>query len=375
MSAQLTEDYLVERATIDWLKELGYSYIHGSQLSPENGERESYRDVILKKRFVESVQRLNPWLDEQQIEEVYRKIKDLQHPDLIIKSELFYQMLVNGVKITLRDDKEERTKIVRIYDFDKPETNEFLASNQFTVEYEYEKDQYRRPDLVAFVNGIPLAIFEFKSFNQDETAKDAFYDHRIKIKDIPQLYAYAQILVVSDGYESKYGSITNDWDRFFVWEGIFDDNDLTKEDGYYIFKRTQVPMTSLEVLLRGLFRKEHLSEYFQDFIIYEKSGEVSNKKIAMFHQFYAVRKAVERTKKAVLEGKTPDERRIGIIWHTQGSGKSLTMLLYAKKVLKVKELQNPLLLFITDRRDLDEQLYNVFASLPIVKQAESIKDL
>ncbi|MBC7091817.1 MAG: type I restriction endonuclease subunit R, partial [Nitrososphaeria archaeon] len=377
---ELTEDYLVERPAINWLKELGYFYIHGAELSPENGERESYRKVILKKRFIDAVRRLNPWLTQTQLEEVYRKVTEIDHPDFVMKSKLFYDMLTNGVKITTKEKGEERTKVVKLVDFENPNNNEFLVANQFTVDYLYQKDMQRRPDAVIFINGLPLVVFEFKSFNANEVAKDAFYDHKAKMGDIPQLYVYAHVLVVSDGLETKHGSKTNDWDRFFVWEGIFDDEDLeVKEtaDGHYqyIFKPTGEKMTSLEVLLKGLFRKEHLMEYLQDFVFYEKSGESYDVKIAMFHQFYTVRKAVEQTKRAVLEGKTPEERRVGVVWHTQGTGKSLEMLFYARKVLKVKELENPILLFITDRNNLDDQLYGVFSELPIAKQANTIKEL
>ena len=380
MKAQLTEDYLVEQPAINWLKELGFSYIHGSDLSPEKGERESYRQVILKKRFIEAIKRLNPWLTDFLAEQVYKKILELDHPDFTMKGKILYDMLTNGVKITVREKGKDKTRIAKLVDFEVPENNEFLAANQFTVEYLYQNNMYRRPDLVVFINGLPIAVFEFKSFNANETAKDAFYDHKTKMNDIPQLFVYTQILVASDGLETKYGSPTSGWDRFFVWEGIFDDEDLEvkkieENRYYYIFKPTGQEMTSPEVLLKGLFRKEHLIEYLQDFVFYEKSGESYLKLIAMFHQFYVARKAVERTKKAVLEGKTPEERRIGVVWHTQGTGKSLTMLFYARKVLKLKELEYPLLLFITDRRNLDEQLYGVFATLPIVKQAESIKDL
>lgn len=378
--AQLTEDYMVEQSAINWLKELGYSYVHGSKLSSENKERESYRKVILKKRFIKAIKRLNPWLTDTLTEQVYKSVTELEHPDPVMKGKIFYEMLTNGVRITVKEKGEERTKIVRLIDFENPEKNEFLAANQFTVEYQYQKAMYRRPDLVIFINGIPTAIFEFKNFNANETAKDAYYDHKRKIVDIPQLYVYAQILVASDGLETKYGSPTSEWDRFFIWEGIFDDDDLKaiemEQNHYrYIFKPNGQEMTSLEVLLKGLFRKQHLTEYLQDFIFYEKQGENYRKLIAMFHQFYTAKKAVERTKKAVLEGKTPEQRRIGVVWHTQGTGKSITMLFYARKALKVRELENPLLLFITDRNNLDEQLYQVFSSLPIVKQAQNIKDL
>jgi len=386
--AKLTEEYMVEQVAINLFKKLNYSDISGSELSPENKERESYRQVLLKKRFTEAVRKLNSWLTEALAEKVYKQVAELDHPEFIMKSKMFYDMLVNGVKVTIREKGEDKTKIARLMDFEDLKKNEFLVANQFTVEYQYLNDEYRRPDLVMFINGLPIAIFEFKNFNADETAKDAFYEHKAKMNDIPQLYVYAQVLVVSDGLETKYGSVSSDWDRFFVWEGIVDEDDLEAEEmeaaelnakyihRYYVVRETGQKLLSLEVLLQGLFRKDHLAEYLQDFILYEKAGESYVKKIAMFHQFYSVRKAVQRTKTAVLEGKTPEERRIGVVWHTQGSGKSITMLFYARETLKVKELENPIILFITDRRNLDEQLSGVFINaLPIVKQAESIRDL
>ncbi len=314
------------------------------------------------------------------MQEVYKKVTDIDHPDFVMKSKMFYDMLTTGVKIQVKDKQGERTRIGRLIDFQNLENNEFLTANQFTVEYRYQSALYRRPDLVVFINGIPLAIFEFKSFNADEVARDAFDDHRIKKEDIPQLYVYGQILVASDGLETKFGSKTSGWDKFFVWEGILDDEDVevrqVEEKTYeYIWKSNGQKMTSLEVLLKGLFRKDHLAEYLEDFVFYDKSGETYDNKIAMFHQFYVVKKAVDISKHSVLEGTTPEDRRIGVVWHTQGTGKSLTMLFYARKVLKVKELEYPLLLFITDRNNLDEQLSDTFASLPIVKQADSVRDL
>jgi type I restriction enzyme R subunit len=366
--ASLTESYMVENSAINWFKENGYSYIHGSDLTPNeesdltsNEERESYKDVILKKRFIQAIKTLNPFLTDNLAEEVYTKLKDIDHPDFIIKGKIFYEYLTKGLKLNYREREEEITRIVKLIDFENPENNEFLIVNQFKVEYYYQNNIHRIPDLVVFINGLPIAVFEFKSFNAYETAKDAYNDHKMKMKDIPQLYLYSQIIVVSDGYETKYGSPQSGWERFFNWEGIFSDDDIRKE------------LTSLEVLIKGLFRKEHLTEFINDFIFYEKSGENYIKKIAAYHQFYAVKKAVERTKKCVFEGKTPEDRRIGVIWHTQGSGKSLTMLYYARKILK--ELGNPLLIFITDRKELDEQLYSLFSQMPISKQAESIKDL
>ena len=378
MPAKLTEDYIVEQAAINWLKELRYSYIHGSELSPEEGERDSYRDVVLKRRFIEAVKRINPWIDDKIAQEVYKKITNLEHPDFIMKSKKFYDYLTQGVKISLKKDKYERARLVKIVDFENINNNEYLVANQFTVEYEYEKEMYRRPDIVIFINGIPIAIFELKSPNANETAKDAFRDHRMKIKNIPQLYVYSQILVASDMLETKYGSPASDWDRYFVWEGMFSDDDVKVEeldDGHYKYTYNGKEISSLELLLRGLFRKEHITEYLEDFVFYLKNGESYIKMIAMYHQFYTVKKAIERTLKSVLEGKTPEERRIGVVWHTQGSGKSFTMLLYARKALKLEKLENPLILFITDRKNLDEQLYGLFSQMSVVKHVNSIKDL
>ena len=378
MNAKLTEDYMVEKAVINWLKGQGYSYIHGSELSPDNNERESYRHVVLKRRFISAIKRINPWIDDEIAEEVYKKVVDIPHPDFEIKGKIFYDYLTTGVKVTLKESRDGRARLVKIMDFENLENNEFLVSNQFTVEYQYEKDMYRRPDIVVFINGLPISVFELKSFNANETAKDAYYDHKIKMKDIPQLYMYSQILVVSDGLETKYGSPLSDWERFFIWEGVNSDDDVEIEEldeGHYRYKFEGEEITSLELLLKGLFKKNHLSEFLEDFIFYLKSGETYHKMIAMYHQFFTVKKAINRTLKCVLEGNKPEDRRIGVVWHTQGTGKSFTMLLYARKTLKLNELQNPLLLFITDRKNLDEQLYGLFSQLSVARHIKSIKEL
>lgn len=144
MKAELTENYLVEQPAINWLKELNYSYIHGSELNPENGERVSYRHVVLKKRFIDSIKRINAWLTDKLAEEVYKKVVELEHPDFLIKGKIFYELLTNGVKLTFKEGKEEKTRIVKLIDFENPDNNEFLVTNQFTVEYQYEKDIHRR---------------------------------------------------------------------------------------------------------------------------------------------------------------------------------------------------------------------------------------
>ncbi len=370
---KINEYNLVEKSAIECFKKIGYHYIQGFELSPEK-ERDSYKDVILKEKFLKAIKRINPWLNESQALEVYRKIKEIEHPDFSIKAKQFYDMLINGVKIS----HKEKMRVAKLIDFENVNNNEFLISNQFKVEHFYENNEYRIPDLLVFINGIAISVFEFKGYNTYKTAKDAFDDHMRKKKDIPQLYIYTQILVVSDGIETKYGSVDSDWDRFFVWQGIEDENDLEIEetkDGQFIYKYNNEIIRSFIVLIMGLFKKEHIIEYLEDFILYERIGETWIKKIAMYQQFYAVRKAVKRTVECVISGRTYEERRIGTIWHSQGSGKSLTMLFYAKKVLKQKELENPLILFITDRRELDEQLSNVFSDLPIARRVKTINEL
>jgi len=375
---ELSEKDLVEQSAINWFKEIGYSYHHGSDLIPDNGERESYRHCILIKRFIEAIKRINPWLNDSFAKEVYRKIIELDHPDFIMKGKMFYDLLSNGVKLTFKENGEQKTRIVNIIDFDNIDNNEFLIVNQFTVEYQFQKNFHRKPDIIVFINGLPVSVFELKSFNANETAKDAYLDHKLKIKDIPQLYVYSQIIVASDGYETKYGSPTSDWERFFIWEGILSDDDIkVKENKYgnYQYFYNGKELTTLEILIKGLFRKENLIEYLNDFIFYEKLGETFEKKIAIYTQFYTVKKAIEKTINCISKGTNAKEKRIGVVWHTQGSGKSMTMLFYARKALKQKELNNPLLIFITDRNNLDEQLYKLFSQIPVVYQAKDINDL
>ncbi len=280
MSAQLTEKYMVENQAINVLKNLGYQYVHGSNLTPNEKERESYRDVILKKRFLSAVKRINPWLNDELAEKVYQIVSNIDHPDPVMRGKIFYDMLISGVKLTFKEGNEEKTRLVRLIDFSNPENNEFLESNQFEVEYYYEAKKFRKPDLVVFVNGIPLAIFEFKGFNSGDTAKDAFNDHKIKMKDIPQLYQYAQVLVASDGLETKYGSPTSDWERYFVWEGIESDDDVEIEEFEEgaIYRWRGKTLTSLDVLLFGLFNRERFLEFVEDFVIYDKAGKSLIKK-------------------------------------------------------------------------------------------------
>jgi type I restriction enzyme R subunit len=383
MRAEVTMEHMLEQAAIGCLIDLLYPYVHGWELSPESGERESYQQAVLKKRFLSAARRLNPWLSGPEAGLLYNSVAGLDHGDFSRKGMIFHDLLVHGLKIKKKKGKAG-TQIVRLIDFENVDQNDFLCANQYTVEGPFTTGLLRRSDLVIFVNGLPVVLFEFRYFKAQETAKDAFYDHKKKKADIPQLYAYAQILVASDGLETKYGTPTSDWDRFLLWEGVSNEADLEvkiigKDLRSYVLKPTGREMTSYEVLLEGLFRKENLLEYLQDFAFYEKPDKAIVKDVASFHHFYLTRKAIEKTKNSVLgiqkDSQGTVDRRIGVVWHSLDKEKMLAMLLYARKALKLKEIENPLLLFLTDREDFKEQMYKVFAELPAVTLVDSLEGL
>lgn len=373
---------MVEQAFIGHLKDLFYAYVHGWELSPESGERDSYRHVVLKKRFLSALRKMNPWLSGQKAGLLYKKTADVSDPDFAGKGKIFYDMLLNGVKIKERGQKSPR--IAKLIDFEKAGENDFLCANQYAVENPSRADSFRRSDLVVFVNGLPLVLFEFKSFQAHETAQEAFSDHRAKMAEIPQLYAYAQLLGVSDGLETRYGTPLSDWDGFLLWEGILDEADLEvkkiNEDlRSYTLKSTGREMTSYEVLLEGLFRKENLLAYLQDFVFYEKSEGTLVKKAAGFQHFYVTRKAIERTQHSILGDPEPDQDgkggRIGVVRQDSDPEKILAMILYARKALKRRELEDPLLLFLTDRKDLKEQISRFFEEGSALTLANGLREL
>ena len=373
---------MVEQSAIGCLKDLFYPYVHGWELSPESGERDSYRHVVLKKRFLSAIHKLNPWLSSQKAGFLYKSVADLASPDFSEKGMIFHDMLINGVKMKERGQGSPR--IARLVDFENVERNEFLCANQYSVEAPFTAGTFRKSDLVVFVNGLPLVLFEFKSFHAHETAKNAFYDHRSKMADIPHLYVYAQLLVASNGLETKYGTPASDWDGLLLWEGVFDEADLAVKKidpdlRYYLLKPIGKEMTSYEVLLEGLFRKENLLEYLRDFVLYERPEKRIVRKVAGFGHFYSIRKAIERTQKSALGIQTDNQgtadRRVGIVRQSLDRENTLAMLLYARKALRIRELENPLLLFLTDRENWKEQLDKLFFEPPPVALAGSVGDL
>lgn len=340
-----TED-IVELAALETLKELGWSYLHGSVIAPDGSapERRAFADVILVGRLEAAVARLNPDAPEAARTEAIRRVLTGELPSLVEENRRLHKLLTDGVDVEYRDEtgRTASTKIWLI-EFDQADENDWLAVNQFMV---VENGANRRPDVVLFVNGLPLAVLELKNTASERaTLTDAYNQLQTYIHQIPSLFNSNAVLVTSDGMEARIGSITADQERFMPWRTV---------DGE-TFERRGTP--ELETLLRGVFSHEHLLALIRDFIVFGDRGEGPFKIIAGYHQFHGARKAVREA----IEASAPSgDRKIGVIWHTQGSGKSLLMAFFAGLAVKSQELENPTLVVLTDRNDLDDQLYATF---------------
>ncbi|MFA6815010.1 MAG: type I restriction endonuclease subunit R [Parabacteroides sp.] len=338
-----TEEEL-EQATIDLFKELDYDTVFGPEISPEGeySEREDYSDVILKARLREALYRINRVIPKEGLEEAFRKITIPQNPSLIINNREFQKMITDGIDVTVREQDRFVTKKVYIFDFEDKRNNDWLVCNQFTV---IENRVEKRPDVVVFVNGLPLVVIELKSSSNEEVNISDGYNQLQTYKGtIPSLFAYNAFMVTSDGINARAGSLTAGENRFMMWRTI------DGED----FASPSIPQ--LEVLIKGMFDKKIFLDLLKHFILFQTDGSETSKILAGYHQYHAVNKAFESTKRAT-EGS--GDRRIGVIWHTQGSGKSLSMVFYAGKL--VLGMNNPTIVVITDRNDLDDQLYSTFS--------------
>lgn len=363
----LNEDTLTEQPVIEWLKEMGYDYEFGPDLAPGQvlGERENFREVVLVGRLKRSVRRLNPDLPEIAIDDVVRSIVKVEHPNLEIANKEVYKMLTQGFRIGVRDQSgEEKGKIVKIFDFENPQNNEFLVVNQLAIQ---GVEKVRRPDVVVFVNGIPLAVFELKNPTLGDATIHAAYEQLQEYKkDIPELFKYNQVLVIADLLDAKHGTISSSWEWFSVWKGIESENEKHKG------------VSDLEVLVRGIFHKIRLLDIVENFIVFEADSEKDaskyTKKMALYHQYFGVNKALNETLRA---SKPRGNKKIGVFWHTQGSGKSLSMVFYTNKAKRLEALKSPTFVFLTDRNDLDGQFYKTFlrSGYPKAKQAKDIRDL
>jgi len=368
MGRNLNENSLAEQPVIEWLKEMGYDYEFGPDLAPGQilGEREDFREVVLAGRLKRSIRRLNPDLPEAEIDDVIGNVIKFEHPNLEIANKEVYKMLTQGVKIGIRDKSgEEKGRLVKIFDFKNPQNNEFLVVNQFAIQ---GIEKVRRPDVIVFVNGIPLVIFELKNPTlENATVHSAYEQLQEYKKDIPDIFKYNQILVVSDLMEAKHGTISSPWEWFLIWKGIESENENHK-----------LGESLLEILVKGIFHKTRFLDIVENFIIFEADSEKDTskytKKMSLYHQYFGVNKAVNETLRAA---KPRGNKKIGVFWHTQGSGKSLSMVFYANKAKRLEELKSPTFVFLTDRNDLDGQFYKTFlrSGYSNAKQAEDIRDL
>ncbi|MDD2371632.1 MAG: type I restriction endonuclease subunit R [Firmicutes bacterium] len=345
MNKNFCESHL-EEATLEWFEELGYEIVFGPDISPdgEYPERDGYSDVILKERLKEALVRINPNMIGEAIEDAFRQIVIPKNPSLIMNNKAFHKMITDGIDVQVRQkDASYRTEKIYVFDFEKPLNNEFIVANQFTiVEHGVEK----RPDVVAFINGIPLVVIELKSASDENVdITDAYNQLQTYKMTIPSLFTYNSFMVTSDGVNARAGTLSSDEDRFMAWRTI-DGNDVAS-----------LSIPQLEVLIKGMFQRDRFLDIIKHFILFQSDGKDTTKILAGYHQYHAVNKAVDSTERATMES---GDRRIGVVWHTQGSGKSLSMVFYAGKLVISEELENPTIVVITDRNDLDDQLFNTF---------------
>lgn len=366
-----TED-LLEQAAIEILGELDYSYEFGPDIAVDgdSSERNNYKDVSLEQRVRDALFNINRHLPEEALEEAYRKIITFNSPILVDNNKDFHKLLVEGIDVSFSKNGEIKTEKAYIIDFNNVRKNDFLVVNQFTI---VEKEE-RRPDLIIFVNGIPLVVIELKSATDENVGIEEAYNQIQTYKnDIPSLFNYNAFCILSDGINAKVGTITSNEERFMNWRSI---------DGIEV-ESLDVPQ--YEVMLRGMLSKERLLDIVENFLLFQTSRKadydaegnkigdkaVNIKILAGYHQYFAVKKAVEKTKEACSE---KGDKKAGVIWHTQGSGKSFSMVFYAAQL--VKHLNNPTIVVLTDRNDLDDQLFGTFAkSADILRQTPRQADV
>lgn len=365
----------IETLAIERLQALGYSYIYAPDIAPDSisPERASFADILLLSHLHKVVARINPTLPADALDEAIKAIQRISSPELLANNEAFHRLLTEGVNVSYQKDGNTRGDLVWLIDFDNPDNNEFLVVNQFTI---IENNQNKRPDLILFVNGLPLVVIELKNAaDENTTITSAFKQLETYKKTIPSLFTYNGFVIVSDGLEAKAGSISAGLSRFMAWKSA----DGKAEASHLV--------SQLETLISGMLNKATLLDLIRHFIVFEKSskedpktGQISIstvKKLAAYHQYYAVNAAVISTLRATAEVNgvaqapvsygLPDvrtqpkgDRKAGVVWHTQGSGKSLSMVFYTGKI--VLALNNPTILVITDRNDLDDQLFDTFAA-------------
>ncbi len=341
----MTEDQL-EQETLGWLTEAGYSHRYGLDIAPDGSapERSNYSQVLLIGRLREAINRLNPSVPLVAREDALQQVLNLDTPVLLAANRAFHQLLVNGVPVEYQKDGETRGDFVRLIDFTDVKANEWLAVNQFSVK---GAKYTRRPDIILFINGLPLVLLELKNPADEKADIWKAYDQIQTYKEqIPDVFQYNELLVISDGTEALMGSLSANVERFMAWRTI---------DGLTLDPLGQ--FNELETLVRGVLAPPYLLEFLRFFVLFEDDGTLV-KKIAGYHQFHAVRSAIDQVIAASRPG---GNHKGGVVWHTQGSGKSITMTCFAARVMREAAMENPTIVVITDRNDLDGQLFGVFS--------------
>ena len=362
----------VEDAALSWLEGLGWFVVHGAEIAPgePSAEREEYREVLLAGRLRSAIRLLNPLLSDEIVAEVVKKLTNPEGSTLEMRNRAFHRMLVNGVTVEYRHESGDiRGMQASIIDFENPDRNDFLAVNQFTI---VESNIERRPDVMLFVNGLPLGVIELKNA-ADEQADiwKAFAQLQTYKKQLPNLFQFNEVLMISDGVQARLGSLTADKERFMPWRTI--EGDKVADD----------VLPQLQVVLQGAFERSRFLDLIKYFVVFEEGSQGKLvKKIGGYHQYHAVSVALEETIRASqvtgagdmvrepsrgygtepMKDAKPGDHRVGVIWHTQGSGKSLTMAFYAGRVILHPAMKNPTIVVLTDRNDLDDQLFATFSA-------------
>lgn len=341
----MTEDQL-EQETLSWLADVGYTVLNGMDIAPDGDkpERSDYRQVVLAERLRAAVNKLNPAIPTAARDDAIKQVLDLGIPVLLSANRRLHQLLVAGVPVQYQKDGETRGDFVRLIDWAAPAQNEWLAINQFSIKGAHHT---RRPDVILFVNGLPLVLLELKN-PADEKADiwKAFDQIQTYKEQIPDVFLYNEVLVITDGSEARMGGLSSDGERFMQWRTI---------DGVALDPLGQ--FNELETLIRGLLAPASLLDYLRFFVLFEDDGTLI-KKIAGYHQFHAVKAAINQV---VIASRPGGSHKGGVVWHTQGSGKSITMTCFAARVMQEPAMENPTIVVITDRNDLDGQLFGVFS--------------
>ncbi len=361
----MTEDQ-IEHSTLETLRDLGWTTLFGPDIGPDGSLERDYRDTVMNHRLAGALIRLNAHIPEVALDEAFKRLVRIDKSTLLENNHQFHELLVGGIPVEYRDTNGEiKHDIVRVIDFETPDNNEFIAINQLTV---LQSECNRRPDIVLFVNGLPLVLIELKNAadsKADLTA--AFRQIQTYKREISDLFRFNELCVISDGIEAEMGTITSPQERMMPWKTV----DGEKEAG-------RVPM--MDILARGAFDKTRLLDIIQNFIVFERDDKDDSqmiKKVAAYHQYWVVNKALDSTLRASAEH---GDQRAGVVWHTQGSGKSLSMVFYTGKMMRNRQLHNPTIVVVTDRNDLDGQLFGTFSACKELlgedpKQAENRGDL